>query len=229
MSENDEYFDESTYQISADDKNEINENIIQKRIYNRKQPKKPPTEAQKAAFQKARAKLLENQNARKSVPIKNTNIINRNTSVSQKPQEKQPIKRVQQNHRTINEPIDDNDYTDEENEEQFMITDTNNKNYIVRPVVKRIKQQSPPPKKRRTINNIKEKIDNKRLDNIVDTQINNIERSGSRITGQNALRGTSQQQLIKPQPQYVNMYTHTDALKPAVVVNKRNRSLLDDF
>ena len=223
MSESDEYFDESKYQISEEDKKEIDDNIVQKRQYNRKQPKKPQTEAQKAAFEKARAKLLENrqtQNARKSVPVSTKNVSDRNNISDRKESVKkqkeiQQNKRVSQKQQIINDPVNDSDYTDEENEDQFMITDANNKNYIVRPVVKRTKL-TPPPKRKRATNNIKEKIDTKKLDNIVDTQIKSIERS--------------KQPQQPQQHQYVNMYTHRDALKPtAATVNKRNRSLLDEF
>ena len=207
MSENEEYYDESTYQFPEDEKKDIDDNILKKRQYVRKQPKKPQTEAQRAAFEKARAKLLENRNsnnnnvpkgmlcvpsqshnqiARKSQPQNNINsrrVVSNTIAQSKREPLRQPIKQpIKQQHKIINEPINDTDYTDEENEEQFMITDNRNKNYIVRPVIKRTK---PLPTKRTRASrgslylapNVKQNIDIKKLDNIVETQINNIEKS----------------------------------------------------
>ena len=74
MSDNEELFDDSKYVMDPQKKNEITENI--KRKYQRKQPIKPRTEAQKNTFEKARAKLIENKEkrfARKSAPVQQSN------------------------------------------------------------------------------------------------------------------------------------------------------------
>ena len=79
------------------------------------------------AFEKARAKLLENKqkkiNVRKSTPVQHNN---------NKPVYKKPIAQPKNE-----DPVYDDDYEDVDNQEQFMITDNNKNNYIVRPVKKR--------------------------------------------------------------------------------------------
>ena len=88
MSGDGELFDDSKYVMDLQEKNEITENI--KRKYQRKQPIKPRTEAQKNAFEKAIVKLMENKEkklARKSTPVQQSN----NKPVHSKPVYNKPI------------------------------------------------------------------------------------------------------------------------------------------
>ena len=112
MSDDGELFDDSKYVMDPQEKNEITENI--KRKYQRKQPIKPRTEAQKIAFEKARAKLIENKEkrlARKSAPVQKNN----NRPVYNKPVYNKPIAQPKKE-----EPVYDDDYEDLEDAEQFM-------------------------------------------------------------------------------------------------------------
>ena len=87
MSDNDD-FDDSKYVMDPQEKNEKTENIKWK--YQRKQPIKPRTEVQKIAFEKVRAKLIENKEkrlARKSAPVQQNN----NKPVHSKPVYNKPI------------------------------------------------------------------------------------------------------------------------------------------
>ena len=210
-------FDDSKYVMDPQEKNEITENI--KRKYQRKQPIKPRTEAQKNAFEKARAKLIENKEkrlARKSAPVQQNN--NRpvyNRPVYNKPVYNKPIAQPKKE-----EPVYDDDYEDLEDAEQFMITDNDKNNYIVRPVKKRTIE---PVKKKITKKKIiKDNIDDDRLDNIVETQINNMERSKMK---------TSQPKNMNPQPpQHVNVYSHQNVIKQSNQPRqKKFFSALDDF
>ena len=122
-------FDDSKYVMDPQKKNEITENI--KRKYHRKQPIKPRTEAQKIAFKKARAKLIKNKEkrlARKSAPVQQNN----NKLVHSKPLYNKPIAQPKKE-----DPVYDDEYEDLEDVQQFMITDNDKNNYIVRPVKKR--------------------------------------------------------------------------------------------
>ena len=142
MSDNEELFDDFKYVMDPQEKNEITENI--KRKYQRKQPIKPRTEAKKNAFEKARAKSIENKEkrlARKSAPVQQNN----NKPVHNKPIYNKPIAQPKKK-----DPVYDDDYEDLEDAEQFMITDNDKNNYIVTPV------------KKRTIEPVKKKITKKR-------------------------------------------------------------------
>ena len=193
-------------------KNEITENI--KRKYQRKQPIKPRTEAQKNAFKKVRAKLIENKEkrlARKSTPVQQSN----NRPIYNKPVYNKPIAQPKKE-----DPVYDDDYEDLEDVEQFMITDNDKNNYIVRPVKKRTIEQVKKKITKKKI--IKDNIDDDRLDNIVETQINNMERSKMK---------TAQPKNMNPQtPQHVNIYSHQNVIKQSNQPRqKKFFSALDDF
>ena len=138
MSDDGELFDDSKYVMDPQEKNEITENI--KRKYQRKQPIKPRTEAQKIAFEKARAKLIENKEkrlARKSAPVQQNN----NKPVYNKPIYNKPIYNKPIAQPKKEDPVYGDDYEDLEDAEQFMITDNDKNNNIVRPVKKRTIEQ----------------------------------------------------------------------------------------
>ena len=216
-SEDNEYFEEDKYVMAPEDKQEVND-YIAKRKYERHQPKKPRSEAQNKAFEKARAKLIENKakknvaQLRKSVPV---TAKNKTSIIKQAPKTAAPKKEVKQ-YKSRSEPVYDGDYEDDAQEEQFMISN-NNKDYIVRPVIRRLAQAktSITVKKRKPIKKeqIENNIDKQKLDNIVETQINHNQ---------------AQKKPAPTQPHYVNVYQHKDAIKESTA-NKRSRSLLDDF
>ena len=213
----DEYFEDDKYVMAPEEKQEINDHV-KKRTYVRRQPKKPQSEAQKKAFEKARSVLLDNKARKQNTDLrKPQHVYVKEPTQPKKPQRIAQPKSIVQPRRAAPQPVYDDDYEDDEHEEQFMVSD-NNKNYIVRPVVRRSVPVQPsrtvvkkrPIKKER----IENSIDKHKLDNIVEHQINQIQ---------------SHQKVEQPQQsKYVNVYQHKDVIK-AQPVNKRNRSLLDDF
>ena len=216
MSDDGELFDDSKYVMDPQEKNEITENI--KRKYQRKQPIKPRTEAQKIAFEKARAKLIENKEkrlARKSAPVQQSN----NRPIHNKPVYNKPIAQPKKE-----DPVYDDEYEDLEDAEQFMITDNDKNNYIVRPVKKRTIE---PVKKKITKKKIiKDNIDDDRLDNIVETQINDMERSKMKT----AQRLPPPKNMNPQSPQHVNVYSHQNVIKQSNQPRqKKFFSALDDF
>lgn len=111
-----------------------------------------------------------------------------------------------------------------------MITDNDKNNYIVRPVKKRTIE----PVKKKTIKKkiIKDNIDDDRLDNIVETQINDMA-SGlqpSRCAERSKMK-TAQPKNMNPQPpQHVNVYSHQNVIKQSNQPRqKKIFSALDDF
>ena len=198
----DDDFDDSNYVMDPQEKNEITENI--KRKYQRKQSIKPRTEAQKIAFEKARAKLIENKRkrlARKSAPV----LQNNNKQVHSKPVYNKTIAQPKKE-----DPVYDDEYEDLEDAEQFMITDNDKNNYIVRALKKRTSERlifTSEPVKEKTIKKkiIKDNIDDDRLDNIVETQINNIERS--------KIKTSQPKNMNSLPPQHVNVYSHQDVIR----------------
>ena len=213
----DEYFEEDKYVMEPEEKQEINDHI-KKRTYVRHQPKKPQSEAQKKAFEKARAILLDNKSKKQNTNLrKSTPVYVKESAPVKQPQRIAQPKAAVRPRAAAPQPVYDDDYEDDEQEEQFMVSDKN-KNYIVRPVVRRSApvQPSRPVVKKKPIKKeyIENNIDKQKLDNIVEHQINQIQ---------------SHKKVEQPQQsKYVNVYQHKDIIK-ARPVNKRNRSLLDDF
>lgn len=221
-----EFFQEDNYTMPQDEKFDIQENI--KRKYVRKQPKKPQTDAQKLAFEKARATLLQNReskNARKSVAQ------NKNPSFSI-PKKIKPVAKLAP-------PKDDgyvydDEFEDKHDEEAFMISSDNNATgYRVTPIIKRSitvpfkRNRNNVPKvpviKRKDIENIAG-ID--KLNNIVETQINNIDRLNNK-----KVPSTSTQKPHNNIHKHNNIYEHSNIYEhkqQPIKKNPKSRTLLDD-
>ena len=121
-SEDNEYFEEEKYVMAPEDKQEVNE-YIAKRKYERHQPKKPRSEAQNKAFEKARATLIENKakknvtQLRKSVPV---TAKNKTSIIKQAPKTVAPKKEVK-TYKSRSEPVYEDEYEDDIQGEQNMI------------------------------------------------------------------------------------------------------------
>ena len=225
-----EDFDESTYVMPDYEKAEVNENIKKRPrsslvTHNRIQPKKPQTEAQKAVFVKARAKLIENREARKAHKAIPKAIPK---PIAQSEPKAKPVKRSIDTVPTRSEllmeqahdVVYDDEYEDKEGGKHFMIGN-NDDNYIVKQVVKRHIATPKHIAKHRKISKktIEDNIDQNKLDNIVETQINSIEKSQAKPPYKNTHNHTNIHH-------HVNVHKHVDIVNNAKAPKKINRKAL---
>ena len=166
------------YKIDDEDRKQMNEKI--KRKYNRTKPSGERTEKQKEHAIRMRKALEDSKKMKGESKQSNEN---KNVARSQTIN-KQPIKINKKPNKIIHEdntPVYREDFeSDDDNDNEFIITDNNNVDFIVRPVRKRIagkKTRKPYIKKEI----IEEKINTNRLNNIVETQINAIDKKRQNV------------------------------------------------
>ena len=167
------------YKFDDQDRKHIDQKI--KRKYNRTKPPGERTTKQLETIAKMREGLERSRKLKKELKeshmARSQNITERQPIIKNPPQIVKHQQRSPKITHEDNAPVYRDDFeSDNDNDNEFMITDNNSVNFIVRPVRKR--QVVEPKKRQRRAPNkvsIEEKINKDKLNNIVDHQLEAIQ------------------------------------------------------